>query len=787
MGGLDAQAKPECLILFSESERNFLSDSQTLMLILAKSAPQETLREHTENCLKVLASMRVALPHLPEMCGRETLWRDLFLALYLHDLGKAATGFQLMLTDNVKWGGYRHEILSAGFVPFLDSIVDKTSLKAIELAVITHHRTSSELSGAGKKRGFNSVVAREAREEWELKRGELEPNWDFILEWLAQLPQTLASFGIEAATPRMPTDISEVQDAYRASIWWFKNALEDRDKVALQLKEPYGILMRGLLIACDHLASGGNYQILPAIEDFAARFSFTPRPFQQKASEFQGNLLLTAPTGSGKTEAALLWANAQQDAGRRIFYVLPYTASINAMLHRLQDEKGLNLGENIGALHGKANYFAYQDLCERKYEKVSAAREAKEMQNLSRQLYRPLKIITPFQIVKAFFGVKGWDSQLAEFAGGLFIWDEIHAYDARTTALIITALENLENLGAKSLFMSATFPEFLRAKLHEVIPDLYEQPIDLEEPEEKRLWTEPRHCVERLSGEIFDHIDAIRDDLNQGKSVLVVCNTVARAQDAFKLLEDGVDRAELLHGRFILRDRQQIEGRLDQAQLLVGTQAIEVSLDLDFDTIYTEPAPIDALIQRFGRVNRKGEKGVVAVRICEIGGSNDRFFYDEERIAKTLENLQTGQELTQLSVAEIVNTVYEGGYNSKEQQIYDETRASFQRLVRKILPFDASLHDEEFYDLIQSYQVVPQDFAADYAEFLKEKQPFEAMKLVATITVGQGMKLKSGGALFRREVQVGSRTFGFWVAGCEYSSKLGLLLDQTSIGGVIIN
>lgn len=757
------------------------------MLVLAKSDPQETLREHTENCLKVLASMREALPHLPEICGRQTLWRDLFLALYLHDLGKAATGFQLMLTENVRWG-YRHEILSAGFVPMLNSMVDETSLKAIQLAVITHHRTSSELSGASKKRGFNSVASREAKEEWALKRAELEPNWEFVLEWLAAMPATLHVFGCEnLPAPRIPTDISEVQDAYRTAIWWFKDALEDRDEIALQLQEPYGVLMRGVLIACDHLASGGNFQILPAIKDLAARLPFKPRPFQQKAGEFKGNLLLTAPTGSGKTEAALLWANFQQDAGRRLFYVLPYTASINAMFHRLQDEKGFNLGDNIGALHGKANYFAYQDLCERQYGKQDAAREARAMQNLSRQLYRPLKIVTPFQIVKAFFGVKGWDSQLAEFAGGLFIWDEIHVYDARTTALIITALENLQKLGAKSLFMSATFPKFLRQKLHEVIPDLHEQPIDLEEPEENRLWTEPRHRVERLGGEIFDHIEAIRADLENCQKVLVVCNTVARAQDVFKALEDCVSKAELLHGRFILRDREQIERRLPDAQLLVGTQTVEVSLDLDFDTIYTEPAPIDALIQRFGRVNRQSMKGIVPVRICEVGGQNDRYFYDLERIAKTLEQLPDGQELTQLKVAEIVDDVYEGGYNNKEQEIYDVTRATFQKLVRQMQPFDASLHDEEFYDLIQSYQVVPQDFAADYAEFLQQKQPFEAMKLIATITIGQGMKLKSGKALARREVQVGARTFGFWVAGCEYSERLGLLLDQTSLGGVIIS
>lgn len=612
-----------------------------MTLILAKSTPPQSLLDHTEDTLRVFQSMRKALPHLPSFCEQETLWRDLFLSLYLHDLGKAATGFQLMLKDNIKWG-YRHEILSAGFIPFLDPIADEFSRKAIALAVIVHHRTLSNLAGKSGGRGYNTVASSGAKEEWMEKREELAANWEFVRDWLEQLPRAAEKFlGDSLPAPRVPADVSEVEDAYRRTAHWFKRALKDDDPLALRLKQPYGIFLRGLVVACDHLASGGRMEILPSVPDFAARFSFKPRPFQETAGNTKGNLLLTAPTGAGKTEAALLWTNYQQDAGRRLFYVLPYTASINAMLHRLKDDDGLQLGDSVGALHGKASYFAYQDLCEHDYESDAAAREAKEQKNLSRGLYRPVKIITPFQIIKSFFGAKGWETQWAEFAGGLFVWDEIHVYDARTTALILTVLEKLTAMGAKSLFMSATFPDFLRAELFKIMPEMTEQKPDLSRAEEKELWTIPRHRVERLSGEIFDHLDEIRSELEEGRSVLVVCNTVARAQDIFAALEETEPTAELLHGRFILRDREQIERRLDKAQLLVGTQAVEVSLDLDFDTIFTEPAPIDALIQRFGRVNRKGKKGVVPVRIVEQGGENDKYFYDLDRITKTLEVLET--------------------------------------------------------------------------------------------------------------------------------------------------
>ena len=115
-------------------------------------------------------------------------------------------------------------------------------------------------------------------------------------------------------------------------------------------------------------------------------------------------------------------------------------------------------------------------------------------------------------------------------------------------------------------------------------------------------------------------IPTIEGRLNDGDSVMVVCNTVKQAQDVFQELQHVTDNAKLLHSRFILRDRERIEGELKDANLLVGTQAVEVSLDIDFDCLFTEPAPIDALIQRFGRINRKGKKGICDVHICQEGG-----------------------------------------------------------------------------------------------------------------------------------------------------------------------
>jgi len=208
---------------------------------------------------------------------------------------------------------------------------------------------------------------------------------------------------------------------------------------------------------------------------------------------------------------------------------------------------------------------------------------------------------------------------MSEMAGGLFIFDEIHVYDAHTTALILTSIKKLSEIGAKFLFLSATFPKFLKDKIQAVLPNLSEHALDESLEEDRKLLYIPRHKVVLLEGEITEHLDEIRSMLEADKRVLVVCNTVKRAQEMYGLLKEYAESRALLHGRFILRDREEIEKKLDVVQLLVGTQAVEVSLDLDFDTIFSEPAPVDALIQRLGRVNRKGMKGIVPVHICKVG------------------------------------------------------------------------------------------------------------------------------------------------------------------------
>ena len=130
------------------------------------------------------------------------------------------------------------------------------------------------------------------------------------------------------------------------------------------------------------------------------------------------------------------------------------------------------------------------------------------------------------------------------------------------------------------------------------------------------LQTFNRHIIHKVSD--WEHsFDIIDHAIVNGDKVLLVCNQVKRSQQLYEMLVEHYPKVKkmLIHSRFKRADRQQLEIKLkmdfnvsDEACIVVSTQVVEVSLDISFDLMVTESAPIDALIQRFGRINRKRSK-----------------------------------------------------------------------------------------------------------------------------------------------------------------------------------
>ncbi len=736
--------------------------------LLAKSDPPETLIKHTENCLSICFSMRETMPFLAEISGEPDFFDHLFYSVALHDFGKAATGFQAQLQSAAERWGYRHEILSAGFVVGLD--LPLQIKQAIGLAILTHHKDIQTLRGQ-----YPCFPLRQpGYQTWKERVAELAPNWEALMQVQEQVGCWYQGENCRF-TPLLSLDglINGDQDFLVP----YLNDFEDGELTALHGR--YGMLLRGCMIACDHLASAGRTRIYCALDDLGGHLCRQIErkgrafrgwdEFQDAAATTSGHLMLSAPTGSGKTEAAMLWsdANESESLGRRVFYVLPYTASINAMYDRL-----LNLvsEDRIGLLHGKASYFLYRSMVDKEYtpdKAKKASAEVRESQNLTRKIYRPYKVLTPFQLLKAFFGLRGFEMQFAEMAGGLFIFDEIHAYDPHTTALILTMVEKLRrDYGSQFCIMTATMPKFLKEMFVNAIGEIAEVEMS---PEKRDRFT--RHRVRLFDGGIIDTIPEIIEQLEGGRRILVVCNTVKQAQTVFERLYPSATNPQLLHSRFILRDRERIERELTNADLLVGTQAVEVSLDIDFDMLFTEPAPIDALIQRFGRVNRARKKDIGDVCIGLEGGENDKYIYSTERIKRTLDAFAEVDILYEAKMQHLIDTVYGDGYNTKEKEKFNNARTLFNRHLQNVVPFieDAS-GPEEFPKLFKSMEVVPSDYEDEFLRHIEAKEFYEAMAYVTSISEQQFARLHKEGQLYKQK--------GQWFVRVRYDSKRGLALDE---------
>lgn len=715
----------------------------------------ESLEEHIKNCLNIFIQLRDIYPNLHTSGNYPSFYNDVFNALFFHDFGKAAVGFQEILEHKEKKWRYRHEILSIPFVNHLKN----GNLDFIKTLVLTHHKDMDELFDYIEDEYFIGTP-------YEKRLEEINPNLNGLNKILGEYSKiSKYVLGFEYNID-LDYSISKDKNDWEGILRKIGNG---------NFQSKCGIFGKGMVNSCDYLASGGIKKILkplPSLNNVYDFKSFTD--VQKICRNTKGNEIIISPTGSGKTEASLFWATNNLDAtgGNRIFYVLPYTASINAMYKRLSNDFKQHYSDDgcVSLLHGKAPYFLYK-----LYEK----NQFLQMKNISKKIYSPYKITTPFQCLKHFFSLKGYEMGLLEMSGGRFIFDEIHAYDARTAGLISSMCEYLiEELDANILVMSATLPDFLKDIFSDVLG--VESAITMDAMELNKYL---RHKCNIIEGSIISNIDLIVKKLKNKDKVLVVCNTVNRAQEVYKLLGGEVDNSALLHGRFILRDREAIEKNLENLNLLVGTQVVEVSLDIDYDVCFSEPAPIDALIQRFGRVNRrKNSAGLPLKGICDVfifskGSENDRFIYNPEIVKSTLDVLSDIDLLVEEQLYDAVNDVYVNGFGECKKE-FEDTKKTFKQIIDNIKPFNNSNRKEsDFYNLFNSIEVVPEKYRCEYLECIADNRIFDSMQYCLQLTSGQYYKLLKDG-------RINFETHFF--VNAKYDSKLGLLISEEEFNQNII-
>ena len=689
--------------------------NNTVFQVLAKSKPEILLTEHIEDCLHIAEQLSVCFPQIP-IKNCEVFWKLLFYSVIFHDTGKAHTEFQRILYGKVeegqgKWYNQRHELFSLYFVH--QANLSQEAKRKVAYVVGGHHKSVADLCYF-VQHTYDTEMAGCLSYEQECL-GKL---------WKNKVWKILKEYGVVCQQIDVIDICKTIKELYK-----HLSDISDPDFFEK-------LLLVGFMKHADHIASAGIKELYKLSDaDFSFLFTYPLYEHQQQAYYASNHVILSAPTGAGKTETSILWLKKLLgDFGEgHIFYILPFTASINAMYERLSKCFG-EKGRFVGMLHGKLLQYIENKMNLADGSSISESKQA--LLEDFKSLVTPMKIVTPFQLLKHLFGLKGFEKGIAEWCGGYFIFDEIHAYDSRTFAQIVVLLDFIVNyMNAHIFVMTATLPSFMLSILSEHLK-CYEHIVASPELYNKFV----RHRIHLEKGKIQDSLDKIQEDLDAGKSVLVVCNTVELAQEVYLNLYSS--NKLLIHGSFNAEDRTQKELELQRGhiKLLVGTQAIEVSLDIDYDTIYTEPAPIDALIQRFGRVNRKRQKGICLCHVFDKRNEKDKFIYPDVYVQRTLlvlsEIVAKNQGLIlEKEIQKMVDFVYPT-WNKEAMSEFETTyRTLSYSVVHTLSPlvYD-SKSEEDFYKQFAGFKVLPVCLKARYQEYLEKKQFVKADGLLVSIS-----------------------------------------------------
>ena len=470
------------------------------------------------------------------------------------------------------------------------------------------------------------------------------------------------------------------------------------------------LLIKGLLNKFDYTVSAGyenaesaidlhEKKLVKNIEKFLNGKELRPAQKFMKMNRDK-NLIVIAPTGSGKTEASLLWMN-----GEKSFYTLPLKVSSNAIYLRIKENYEY---KDVALLHSDAmavylrEYNGNEDIGE-KYER-------------SKMLSQPLTVCTVDQLFRFVYRALGTEIFAATLKYSKLVLDEIQAYEPRVIATIIYGLKMIQEMGGKFAIITATFPPVLKYFMEQYGLVEGKQYIFKDfTGKEYQVEKYPRHKVEIRHSEM--NLDEIRLR-GKNRKVLVICNTVSKAQKLYKKLEG--ENVWLLHSKYIRRDRAFLERKImefsesGESGIWITTQIVEASLDIDFDILYTEMCTADSLLQRMGRCNRKGRYCPNEANIVVFDNRNGvsegkrRSVYEDKLYDRSLELLSKYEHIlfSEDKKTAYMNEVY--SVDGVKETIYFENIQKDLKLFSEIHPTEYSADEAKVRD-IRSVTIVPEN------------------------------------------------------------------------------
>lgn len=660
--------------------------------------PDQTYEEHIEAVYTAWKETINAKRSLIERLSKkynfsvERFIQGSLLTIAFHDIGKMIEPFQEMISairENKKFNtrkNYRHELVSFIYTAKYWHLINKKNYLSFipleAIVVVGHHRP------------LNSDLTSFIRESTMTTPEILS---DGINEAIDIANELFRKEGLSLPSLKPDSKLENPFKSLSSLIWnGFLNKGIERDGQE-KIRTLY-FLLKGILHYADWHGSGRSsvrYNVsketLSLIDEIKKRCSAKRiiyeglRPFQKACSDYSGNLIAIAPTGSGKTEASILWAirNAKEMGGAKIMYLLPTMVTANSIWKRMAEFFG---EDSVGLTHSTANLLLQNDLID----------EEDKWENRKEYLFnqsfiKPVTVATIDQLLTTGFNSGKWTLKEINAANSVIVIDEIHAYDGWTLGLIISALRHFSSLGSKFLLMSATMPDNLKQLLSK---ELSNSRII----EEESLLNTRRSKYFVVNNNIETAIDSIRDAVLSGRKVLVVVNTVKMCQ---KLCSELSDLQPLCyHSQFILKDRNAIEERIDSVKLVIATQVVEVSLDIDYDWLFTECAPPDAIAQRAGRVNRyrnvNRDSRVYIFKASEQSGKIYNPINDPELLDRSFGAFkEAGEDISEKDLLEIVEKVY-CGYKIENTESFIDALSQYQISQKnRNMIFDSRIDDDK--------------------------------------------------------------------------------------------